>query len=115
MINLQGYGENLFGRKYYNTTGHQFSNAAVQGTAADLLKTKIIELFEFLEPYKSKMIMNVHDEVIFKVAEDELFLVPKLVEIMENVEGTKVPIVAEVDISSTTWAEKKGFDYHELT
>jgi len=114
-INQQGYGENLFGRKYYNTTGHQFSNAAVQGTAADLLKTKVIELYYFLEPYKSKMIMNVHDEILFKLAKDEYFLVPKLVEIMENVPGTKIPIVASVEISNTTWAEKKGLNYHEFT
>lgn len=107
----QGYGENLFGRKYYNTTGHQFSNAAIQGTAADLLKTKVVELFYFLENTRTKMIMNVHDEIIFKLHPDELDLVPKIVNIMENVEGTFVPIVAEAEYSDTTWAEKKGFEH----
>ena len=109
LIHHQGYGENLFNRKYYNISGHNFINAAIQGSAADMLKIKMIELHKFLKQNstKSKMMMSIHDEVVFMVADEEMDLVPKLVEIMENLPGTLVPIVAEVETTKTTWAEKK--------
>lgn len=105
-----GFGENLFSRRYYNMSGHNYLNAAIQGTGADLLKIKMIELYNFLEPYKTKLIMTVHDELIFVLHRDETSLIPKLKEIMETLEGTFVPIVVDAEISKTTWAEKKGFN-----
>lgn len=105
-----GFGENLFNRRYYNMSGHNYLNAAIQGTGADLLKIKMIELYEFLEPYKTRLIMTVHDELIFILHHDETHLIPQLKEIMETLEGTLVPIVVDAEISKTTWAEKKGFN-----
>jgi DNA polymerase I len=102
-------GENLFGRKYYGTNGHNGANALVQGSGADLLKEKITLLHAFLKDYKTKMQMNIHDEISFIMPKDETYLIPKLVEIMEDVPDSYVPIVAEAEISETTWAEKRRF------
>lgn len=104
-----GYGENLFKRRYYNINGHNYMNAAIQGTGADMLKMKMIELFDYLEPYQSKLIMTVHDELIFLLHRDELHIIDELKAIMEFLEGTHVPIVVDTEISNSTWAQKKGF------
>lgn len=109
IVAQQGYGENLFNRRYYNISGHNYLNAAIQGTGADLLKIKMIEIFNFLKNYKSKLIMTVHDELIFVLHRDELHIIKHLMGIMEELEGTHVPIVVEAEISNTTWAEKRGF------
>lgn len=110
IVNEQGYGENMFGRKYYGINGHHLANAAVQGTGADLLKKKMIELFYLLEEkYKTKMLFSVHDEIIFRLDPNEGFLIPKIVEIMEHLPKTVVPIVAESELTDSNWYEKKGY------
>lgn len=111
LYNTQGYGINLYGRRYYGSNGHNGANAHIQGTGADLLKEKIIDLHEFLKPYKTRMQMNIHDEISFVMPPEETHLIPTIKHIMEDVQGTLVPIVAELEISETTWAEKKGFKY----
>lgn len=115
LLSAQSWGDNLYGRRYYNTTGHNYANAAIQGTGADLLKNKMIELHNFLTEggYKTKIQMNIHDEISFIVPTDEVHIIPKLKEIMEQIENALVPIVAEIEISQTTWADKKGFNLDE--
>jgi DNA polymerase-1 len=117
LLSAQSWGDNLYGRRYYNTTGHNYANAAIQGTGADLLKNKMIELHNFLDNgnYKTRVQMNIHDEISFIVPTDEVYIIPKLKEIMEQIENALVPIVAEIEISQTTWADKKGFNLDEYT
>ncbi len=111
----QNFGTNLYGRRYYNTTGHNYANAAIQGTGADLLKNKIIDIYAFLAKnnYKTRMQMNIHDEISFIVPPEELHIIPQIKHIMETIEGTYVPIVADLEITDTTWADKKGFHLDE--
>ena len=116
LINREGVGTNLYGRRYYGMSGHNYANAAVQGTGADLLKEKIIELDTFIQNnnYKTRIQMNIHDEISFIVPKEEVKIIPKLQYIMQDLPGTLVPIVAEVEVSQSTWADKtKGFTIHE--
>lgn len=104
-----GYGMNLFGGRYYGISGHKLLNALIQGSGAYLLKRKIIELDKYIldNRLKSRIQMNIHDEISFEMSEDELHHIPEFKKIMETVEGTLVPIVAEVEYTQTTWAEAK--------
>ena len=111
LIDRQGYIENIYGRKYYGITGHLGSNYAVQGSAADFLKAKMIEVDEFLRPYKTRFQMNIHDEMSFELHEDDPDDLPyKIQKIMEHLPNTLVPIVADLEVSETTWAEKKKYE-----
>lgn len=104
-----GYAVNLFGRRYYNASPHNAQNYLVQGSAADFLKDKIIEADTFLmkNNYKSRFQMNIHDELSFEIHEDDPKDLPdKLKTIMEELEGTYIPIVADKEITHTTWDEK---------
>lgn len=117
----QGFVETLFGRRLYlpdirnkNTNARAGAeraaiNAPMQGTASDLIKRAMIDVSRWLvsDDLKSKLIMQVHDELVLEVPEAELDLVKeKLPQIMAKVdEGMlKVPLVAEVGVGMN-WEE----------
>lgn len=117
----QGFVETLFGRRLYlpdirnkNANARAGAeraaiNAPMQGTASDLIKRAMIDVSRWLvsDDLKSKLIMQVHDELVLEVPEAELDLVKeKLPQIMAKVdEGMlKVPLVAEVG-AGMNWEE----------
>ena len=109
ILNKQEYITNLFGRRYYNASAHKCCNYLIQGSGADYLKLKLIELDKFLKPYKSRIQTTIHDEIGYEIYKGEEFLIPQIKAIMENLKGTYVPMVSEVEITTTTWDEKKGW------
>lgn len=79
----------------------------MQGTAADLIKLSMIAVQKWLDERKigTKMIMQVHDELVLEVPEEELAEVRKrLPELMCSVAKLKVPLVAEVGVGAN-WEE----------
>jgi DNA polymerase-1 len=109
----KGYVETLFGRRIYlpeinggngprrSGAERQAINAPMQGTAADLIKLAMIAVQGVLDTEKraTKMVMQVHDELVFEVPQAELewarVEVPKL---MAGVARLKVPLLAEVGV-----------------
>ncbi len=115
----QGYVETAFGRRLWlpeinspNGPRRQAAeraaiNAPMQGTAADLIKLSMIAVQDWLEKEKmaSKLIMQVHDELVLEVPENELARVrDQLPKLMCGVATLKVPLVAEVGVGSN-WDE----------
>ncbi|KHD89876.1 MAG: DNA polymerase I [Bdellovibrio sp. ArHS] len=110
----QGYVETLFGRRRYieelkskNMALKKFGeraaiNAPIQGTASDLVKKAMIEVFEKVPV---RMLLQVHDELIFEGTEEDLTKYsPELVKIMENVATLKVPLKVNYAIGNN-WDE----------
>jgi DNA polymerase-1 len=115
----KGYVETYFGRRIYlpeinggngpRRTGaeRQAINAPMQGTAADLIKLAMVAVQDALdaEGRATRMIMQVHDELVFEVPEAELAwareAVPRL---MAGVAQLKVPLIAEVGVGRN-WDE----------
>ena len=84
-------------------------NTPIQGSSADILKKAMIEIYnKFSElNLKSKMILQVHDELIFNVLKSEEEKVKKIViNIMENTYKLSVPLKVEVS-SGNNWYEAK--------
>lgn len=115
----QGYVETVFGRRLWlpeinspNGPRRQAAeraaiNAPMQGTAADIIKLSMIEVENWIENERleSKLIMQVHDELIMEVPEKELDMVrKKLPELMGSVAQLKVPLIAEVGFGKN-WDE----------
>ena len=115
----QGYVETVFGRRLWlaeiNSPNGQRRqgaeraaiNAPMQGTAADLIKLAMVAVQNWLEQdgLQSKMIMQVHDELVLEVPESELELVKrKLPEMMAHVAELNVPLLAEVGVGND-WEE----------
>jgi len=76
-------------------------NTPLQGTAADLIKLAMIRIDSELRQrrMRSKMLLQVHDELVFEVPDDEVEKMKKLVaEHMENVHGLKVPLNVDVGV-----------------
>jgi DNA polymerase I len=114
-----GYVETIFGRRVYlpeinggngpRKAGaeRQAINAPMQGSNADIIKLAMISIDHWLEHEKlrTKLIMQVHDELVFEVPSDELELIKeKLPKKMTEVAKLKVPLVAEVGVGSN-WDE----------
>ncbi|WP_291574826.1 DNA polymerase I [Clostridium sp. UBA4548] len=84
-------------------------NAPIQGSAADIIKIAMVNVHKKLleKQLKSKLILQVHDELILNVYKDELEQVSALVkEEMENVLSLSVPLVADVSVGEN-WYEAK--------
>lgn len=111
----QGYVETYFGRRLWvpeinspngmRRAGAERAaiNAPMQGTAADLIKLAMIAVDKWLtdEKLQTKLIMQVHDELVLEVPDRELELVKtKLPELMQNVAKLTVPLVAEVGVGN---------------
>ena len=107
----QGFVETVFGRRLWlpeinspNGPRRQGAeraaiNAPMQGTAADLIKLAMIAVQNWLDTEKlgSRMVMQVHDELVVEVPESELALVKtRLPELMAGVAELRVPLVADV-------------------
>ena len=103
-----GHIANMFGVNYYGLSGHKLINTLVQGSAAVFLKYKIIEIDRYLAEHKlhSRLQMQIHDELSWVLADGEQEHFFKLKEIMETWDETKVPIVADMEVTTTTWADK---------
>ncbi len=112
-LNLKGYVTNLYGRRYYlekSTNFYKGNNYLIQGTGADALKEAEIEICEYLKDKKSRFILPIHDELAIEVHPDEESYVPKKVkEILEGCGKVikNVPMVVEVEMTETNWADKK--------
>ncbi len=115
----QGYVETVFGRRLYlpeirspngpRRAGAERAaiNAPMQGTAADLIKKSMVQVQARLdsEQRRTKMIMQVHDELVFEVPEDEVeWLRTEIPRLMAGVAELRVPLVAEVGLGEN-WEE----------
>jgi len=112
------YTENLFGVKYYGLNGHKLINTLIQGTAAYFLKWKMRQAYDFCKEkgLKTKYQMNIHDELSWLYhRQDPLNIFFEFKGLMEYWEDSYVPIVADMEITTTTWKDKKEVStLHEL-
>ncbi len=107
------YVETIMGRRRYlrdinsnNATTRGYAernaiNAPIQGSAADIIKLAMVNIQDWLkaEKLKTKMIMQVHDELIFDVHKDEVDIVkPKIIYLMMNAVTLEVPLEVEAGV-----------------
>ena len=84
-------------------------NTPIQGTAADIMKMAMIAVYDKMQKagYKSRVLLQVHDELVAEVVEEEKEAVAKLLkETMESVVSLSVPLLADVN-EGKNWAETK--------
>ena len=111
----QGYVETLFGRRLYlpeiksrNAARRQYAertaiNAPMQGTAADIIKRAMIKTDQWLLEDKpdAKMIMQVHDELVFEVAENQVKSCTALIRnIMSSAADLNVPLLVDIGVGN---------------
>ncbi|MEN8385755.1 MULTISPECIES: DNA polymerase I [Acinetobacter] len=113
----QGFVETILGRRLYTpdiaarnmmvrkAAERAAINAPLQGSAADIIKMAMIEVDKMLPQAQAKMLLQVHDELVFEVDADAADgLAPKLAEVMQSVVEISVPLVVEVG-KGNNWDE----------
>jgi len=110
---LDGYVETLLGRRLYlpeinasNGMRRQYAertaiNAPMQGTAADIIKQAMIDVQQWLQDSQvnTRMIMQVHDELVFEVAKDQVDLAKeKIAQAMNNATQLDIPLIVDIGI-----------------
>ena len=114
-----GYVETAFGRKRYlaselHSSNYQIRefaqraaiNQPLQGTAADLIKIAMIRVDKAIDKMKTKMIMQVHDELVFEVPKDELEQLKSIILDCMALKDQNLKIPLDVDINyGTSWKE----------
>lgn len=116
-----GYAETMYGRKRYLPDIHSQNrtvkanaervaiNSPIQGTAADIIKMAMVEIQNQLqrEKLQSKMILQIHDELIFECPDNEVEHMQKLVKSgMEGIVKLKVPLTVDVGVGEN-WYDLK--------
>lgn len=109
----QGYVQTLFGRKCFtpgihdknpmmrNFSERQAINAPLQGSNADIIKKAMGRIYHWLqtEKLKARLLLQVHDELVFEIPENELErVIPEVKKLMEGIVSLKVPLVVEAGI-----------------
>jgi len=115
----KGYVTTMFNRIRYlpeinakNRNVRQFAertaiNTPIQGTAADMIKVAMIKIYDRIKDMKSKMILQVHDELIFDVHNDEISELKNIVrDGMEKAVKLDVPVVADIG-TGDNWLDAK--------
>ena len=119
-VEQEGFVETIFGRKRYldkeinspNAMIREFAkraaiNQPIQGSASDLIKIAMIDFWAKLKAnnYKSRLIMQVHDELVVEVEKTELDSIKKLIlESMELGQPLGVPLLVDVNVGES-WKE----------
>ena len=114
-----GYVETIYGRKLFiaNINNPRLKayaeraaiNAPMQGTGAEILKKAMIRIREILKKQNLesdvRMLLQVHDELVFEVKEDKIEIATKIIrETMENIEKFSIPLVVEVGVAKN-WTD----------
>ena len=127
----QGYCSTLYKRRRYipeliadNYNTREFGkrvamNAPIQGTAADIMKICMIQVDKFLKEnhFKTKIVLQIHDELLFKVPEEEKDTLPKILKnVMENcVDTLKVKLKVDGSLAKTWYDCKQEVSYARIT
>lgn len=112
-----GYVETILGRRRYlrdilsaNAVSRGFAernaiNAPIQGSAADMIKVAMIQIHQKMKGMRSRMIMQVHDELVFDAHHSELSKLKEMVtDTMEKAMPLEVPVIAECGLGNN-WLE----------
>lgn len=117
-VKAKGYAETLFGRKRYLPDIHSLTphiraaaeraavNFPIQGTAADIIKMAMVKIFQACESAKCRMLLQIHDELLFEVADDIIEESASTIrQIMEEVFQPSVPLLVQVK-TGVNWQER---------
>src|SRR5205807_324548 len=118
-VRRTGVSVNLYGRRRpipdmssRNVTARNFAertavNTPLQGTAADLIKTAMLRIDAKLAAFKTRMLLQVHDELIFESPPEEVDAVRPMVKSeMESVYKLEVPLVVDIGVGDN-WRDAK--------
>ena len=108
-LEKEGWVYNHYGRKYFTPPFgiYKLTNYIVQGTAADFVNDRLCALFDFLLDKRTKILSQIHDEIIFEVHNDELpWILPYIKAIMEEKIFMDMPLYSDLNFYKGSLVDK---------
>lgn len=104
-----GWLRNKYGRVYQipKHLGYKGINYLVQGTSADILNERMIEVSKYLQDKKSNILLQVHDEIICEIHKDEVELVPTTIKELLRKNTLSIPLEVDMEVCYPSWATKQ--------
>lgn len=111
IVKHRGWIKNKYGRRYLIDSKFAYKgvNYLVQGTSADLLSERMLEVSGYLEDKKSNMLLQVHDEIICEIHNSELGMVPLKIKKLLEQNSLDIPLKVDIELCINSWANKKDF------
>jgi len=112
-VDRRGFVTNRFGRRLQKPVegSYKIPNHFIQGGCGDIVKIAMVEVAKLLRPYKSRMLLQIHDELLIELHKDEKHLVPKIVKAMQGAyKEISLPLTAGTDYSNTNWYDKEPYN-----
>lgn len=109
VIQTRGYIRNRFGRRRYLTPDLSYValNFVIQSTAADMMKESIVNVYNAIKPYKSSLLLSIHDELVVEVVKEEAReVVPIVAETMKRCSRINIPFRVDMEWSALNWSDK---------
>lgn len=128
-VNERGYVFNFAGRTLFfpnikfikedqeieSNFAYRGPNHIIQSSGSEIMRVSLINVHKFLKPYKSRIVLSVHDEIIYEVHETELHLIPQIQKIMEDsyVPKNGLPMKTSVAIGKS-WGRLEDITNEEI-
>jgi len=111
-VSNRGWIKNRYGRRYEINPKFAYKgvNYLVQGTSADILSERMIEIAKFLQDKKSSILLQVHDEIICEIHDSELETVPFNIKDLLETNSLEIPLTVDMEICTPSWATKRFFE-----
>jgi len=105
-----GFVRNKYGRVYQLNRDFAYKgvNYLVQGTSADLLSERMVEVDKYLDNKKSNLLLQVHDEIICEIHESELEDVPHKIKELLMTNTLDIPLEVDMELLNPSWATKSA-------
>ena len=114
-VREQGHLFNKYKRLYVIEPKFAYKgiNYLVQGTSADILSERMIEVHKYLQDKQSNMLLQVHDEIICEIHVDELHTVTHEIKNLLETNTLDIPLKVDVEICQPSWASKQEVSFVE--
>ena len=112
MVETRGWIKNRYGRVYHipEQLAYKGVNYLVQGTSADILNERMVEVYKILWNTNSHLLLQVHDEVICEIPDNEMSTMIPLVRDCLKENSLGIPLQVDVEICAPSWATKMEFE-----
>ena len=111
-VQERGWIKNRYGRVYIipGDISYKGVNYLVQGTSADILNERMIQVYDYLKNKKSNILLQVHDEIICEIHSDEMDTVPFEIQKLMESNSLDIPLRVDIDVCKPSWASKEAFE-----
>ena len=111
-VQERGWIKNRYGRVYVIPADISYKgvNYLVQGTSADILNERMVEVYDYLKDKKSNILLQVNDEIICEIHASELGTLPFQIQRLMEENSLDIPLRVDIDICTPSWATKEALD-----